>query len=169
MQTNIAPQLQTGCAQPYVAIAVSIKHDKWDMLDAVIIELTDWLSLNGVKVAGPLFYRYWTLENLETLNIEVGYPVTTKVQGTGRIINGTIPKGTFATLVNCGPPGSISSSLNSIQCWADEQGIYWKHEQQNGEQVWAGCFEFCLTNPLDFADKSQCRTALALLIDDETS
>jgi hypothetical protein len=51
MQTapNIVPQLYTGCAQPYVAIAVSLNLNEWDMLNMVVKELTDWLSRNGVK------------------------------------------------------------------------------------------------------------------------
>lgn len=167
---NIEPILQTGCAQPYVAIAVVLNLNEWDMHDIVVKELTDWLSHNGVKIAGPLFYRYLTLGNLSTpFNIEVGYPVATEVQGNGRIITGSIPKGTFATLVHCGHPGNLNTSLEIMQCWARKQDIQWKYDQQNGKQVWAGCFEFYLTNPTNIPDKSQWRMALALLIEEKTS
>lgn len=163
MGTGIEPKLQTGCAQPYVAIPVQIFDER--KLDVALIELTDWLSRNGIKIAGPLFYRYYTSGSLsKPLSIEVGYPVATPAQGQDPIICGNIPEGTFVTLIHCGPPGLIKPSLETLQCWAGHRGIKWSYSQQNGEQVWAGCFEFYLTNPADILDNSKCRTALALLI-----
>jgi len=162
--TSIPPQLCTGCAQPYVAIPIHINADEWVNPDFAITELTDWLNANCIKTAGPLFYRYHTLGNLNNLlSIEVGYPVTTQAQVCGRFIAGNIPQGTFATLVHCGYPGTFHTSLETMQRWAEQQGIQWKYSWQNGKQVWAGCFEFYLTNPADVPDKSQCRTAIALL------
>lgn len=161
--TGIEPKLQTGCAQPYVAIPVQV-FDEGNKLDVAIDELTDWLNQNGIKIAGPLFYRYHTSSNLsKPLSIEVGYPVATQVGGQVPIITGNIPEGTFATIVHCGHPGVITGSIETLQCWASHQGIQWKYSVQSGIQIWAGCFEFYLTNPADVADKSHCRTAIALL------
>jgi effector-binding domain-containing protein len=168
--TSIAPQLHTGCAQPYVAIAISLTQNSADRLNNVAEELTGWLNLKGVKIAGPLFNRYRTLSNSTTpLNIEVGYPVATQVQSEGKIAVGIIPKGTYATLVHCGQADTINNTFETMQYWALQRGIRWKYDSYNGNQVWAGRFEFHLTDPANIPDISQCRTAIAVLIDEETS
>jgi effector-binding domain-containing protein len=168
--SNRVPQLQTGCAQHYVAIAVSITLNDWGKLNRVLKDLTDWLNHNGVKIAGPLFYRYFNLgSSEEVLDMEVGYPIATQIPGNGLIVTGIIPKGTYATLIHCGHPHTIDASFEIMQCWARQQGIQWKYYQPNGKQVWAGRFHFHLANPKDVTDQSQCRMALAVLIDEQTS
>jgi len=162
---NIVPLLQSGCAQPYVAVSVE-NHDHEINLALIINELTDWLTVTGVKIAGPLFYRYHTTSCsiAHPHSIEIGYPVTTEVQGNQRILTGYIPQGTFTTLTHCGQPGALQYTFEALQCWASEQDIEWLYKHHNGVQVLAGCFEFYLTNPADVEDINQCRTALAVLI-----
>lgn len=97
----------------------------------------------------------------------MGYPVAGDVQSNSRMVTGEIPKGVFATLTHCGQPGvNDNTTLKSLLYWGNQQNIRWKHELQNGRQVWSGFFEFYLTNPADVLHLSQCRTALALLIDE---
>jgi effector-binding domain-containing protein len=168
--TSIAPQLQTGCAQPYVAVPVDIFPIEEKQLRLIILELTGWLNQNGVNVAGPLFFRYYICGDLDNLRCaEVGYPVSAEVKGNNRIVTGKIPKGIYATLTHCGQPGRISTVLETMQQWAKQQGKQWKFELQNGKRVWSGFFEFYLTDPAIVYDNSPCRTALAILTDEQTS
>ena len=165
---SIRPQLQTGCAQPYIAIPVQLLPADWKQLKILIDELTNWLNHQSVKIAGPLFYRYHTYGVANTIRgIEVGYPVAGEVKGNNRIVTSKIPEGVFATLIHCGQPGvNGNTTLEHLLCWANQQNIRWKCELQNGGQVWTGFFEFYLTNPADVSHLNQCRTALALLIDE---
>jgi len=166
--TSITPQLQTGCAQHYVAVPVDVFPVERDQLRLIILDLAEWLNQNGVHIAGPLFYRYYTFANTNDLQCaEVGYPVAAEVKGNNRIITGKIPKGMYATLTHCGQPGIVHTALETMQQWAKEQCIPWKHELQNGKQVWSGFFEFYLTDPVIVHDNRPCKTALALLIDEQ--
>jgi|GEM_PF-7106614 len=126
---DIVPQLQTGCAQPYIAIPVQLLPADWKQLKILIDELTDWLNHQSVRIAGPLFYRYYTCGATYTVkSIEVGYPVAGEVQGNNRIITGKIPEGIFATLIHCGQPGINNPTMEKLLCWANQQGIQWKQE-----------------------------------------
>lgn len=165
--SNIEPQLQTGCAQPYVAIPIRVSLSEWAKANALINEVTEWLSHKDVKIAGPLFYRYCVVGNAEKpFSIEVGFPVSMLVEGDERVTTGHIPNGTFATLIHCGHPDKLDRSFETLQSWANNQGIRWKQHIENGEPVWDGRFEFFMTNPTDEPDMNKWRTAIAVLIDD---
>jgi len=163
--SNIEPRLQTGCAQPYVAIPIRVTLREWDKANALINEVIEWLSHKEVKIAGPLFYRYFVIGDAEKpFSIEVGFPVSEFVEGDWRVITSHIPDGTFATLMHCGHPDKLDQSFEALQSWADGQNIQWKKHTENEEQVWAGRFEFFMTNPADEPDLNKWRTAIAVLI-----
>lgn len=165
--SNIEPRLQTGCAQPYVAILVQITLHELGKANALVNEVMEWLSHKDVKIAGPLFYRYYAIGDMEKpFSIEVGFPVSAFVEGDDRVITGHIPDGTFATLVHCGHPDKLAQSFETLQNWAEAQGIRWKKYTQNNEEVWAGRFEFYMTNPADEPDLNKWRTAIAVLIEE---
>lgn len=165
--SNIEPRLQTGCAQPYVAIPTRVSLREWGKANALINEVTEWLSHKDVKIAGPLFYRYFVVGDAEKpFSIEVGFPVSALVEGDGRIITGHIPDGTFATFVHYGHPDKLERSFETLQSWAGGQGIRWKQHTENGDQVWGGRFDFFMTSPVDEPDLDKWRTAIAVLIVD---
>lgn len=163
--SNIEPRLQTGCAQPYVAIPIQVTLQEWGKANALVNEVMEWLSSKDLKIAGPLFYRYYVLGDAEKpYSIEVGFPVSMLVEGDGRVITGYIPDGTFATLVHCGHPDKLEKSLEALQTWADGQSIQWKKHNEGDKEIWDGRFEFFMTNPADEPDLNKWKTAIAVLI-----
>lgn len=164
-QITKQPILHTGCAQPYVAIPAQLTLNELHKLGALASELTQWLACQGALVTGPLFYRYLTVDYIDkSYNLEVGFPIAERAPGNGHVIAGTIPDGTFATLVHCGHPNDISSTYSSLYNWAVGQGLQFKmHHDDEGEH-WAGRFEFHLTEPAGRFNTHDCRTAVALLL-----
>jgi effector-binding domain-containing protein len=161
--SNIEPRLQTGCAQPYVAIGIEVTPAQWNDTCLLVPELTRWLDIKSINITGPLFYRYHTLgSEVSTYHLEVGFPIADMVDGDERVISGMIPPGTFATLVHCGGREGLNRSYIALQQWTQQQGLNWK---KDGEQ-WAGRFEFCLDHPAFGHDSGHKRIAIAVLIDE---
>ncbi|WP_345953874.1 hypothetical protein [Mucilaginibacter sp. PAMB04168] len=114
-QNTKQPILHTGCAQPYVAIPVQLTLNEWHKLDILASELTEWLTCQRTPVTGPLFYRYLRVNNIDkSYSLEVGFPISEPAPGNGYIIAGTIPDGTFATLVHCGYPKGIAHTYSLL-------------------------------------------------------
>jgi effector-binding domain-containing protein len=161
--SNIEPRLQTGCAQPYVAIAIKVTTAHWNDTCKLVPELTNWLDHKAIKITGPLFYRYHTLgNNVTPYELEIGFPIADDVEGDGHVISGNIPPGTFATLIHCGGREGLNGSYAMLQQWAQQQGIKW---EKQGDQ-WAGRFEFCLDHPAFGHVSGHKRIAIAMLIDE---
>lgn len=160
------PRLESGCSQPYIAIPIQAKLQVRSETVALIEELKTWISSRKLKISGPLFYRYWIMSYAdEPLTMEVGFPVCTGVDGDNRVKAGNIPTGTFATLVHCGHPDTIKRSADLLHSWAKQQSLQWRKHRQDNHNVWAGRFEFYLTNPANEPDPNKWRTALAFLIE----
>lgn len=127
--------------------------------------MKSWLNDKKLKIAGPLFYRYHTIcQARHHFHLEVGFPVCTPAEGDDRVVAGIIPDGTFATLLHCGHPNHIDRSFNNLQNWANGQGIKWETHHQDNEEVWAGRFNFYLTDQASEPDEGKWRTAIAVLI-----
>lgn len=160
------PRLESGCSQPYIAIPIQAKLQVRGEIIALIEELKTWISSRKLKISGPMFYRYWIMSHAdEPLTMEVGFPVCTAIAGDNRVKAGSIPIGTFATLVHCGHPDTINRSADLLHSWAKQQSLQWQKHRQGNHDVWAGRFEFYLTNPASEPDPNKWRTALAFLIE----
>jgi effector-binding domain-containing protein len=113
---NNLPRLESGCSQPYIAIPIQGTLQVRSETIALMEELNTWISNRKLRISGPLFYRYWTMGHAgEPLIMEVGFPVCTAVDGDNRVKAGNIPMGTFATLVHCGHPSTIDTSIDILQ------------------------------------------------------
>jgi effector-binding domain-containing protein len=147
------PRLESGCSQLYIAIPIQANLQVRGEIIALTEELKTWISSRKLRISGPLFYRYWIIVHAgEPLTMEVGFPVCTAVAGDNRIKAGNIPIGTFATLVHCGHPDTISISADLLQSWAKQQSLQWRKHRQDNHDVWTGRFEFYLTNPANEPD-----------------
>ncbi|MDT3403216.1 GyrI-like domain-containing protein [Mucilaginibacter terrae] len=161
--SNIEPRLQTGCAQPYVAIAIQVTLKEWNKGNTLANEVKEWLQGKEAKIAGPLFYRYYVMGDAEKpFHIEVGFPVSAFIEGDSRVITGHVPDGSFATLIHCGHPDQLEQTFEVLDAWAKEQHLKWK-KSDGKKDVWAGRFEFFMN--VDEPDMNNWRTAIAVLID----
>src|SRR5207247_5925227 len=113
-------------------------------------EVIGWLGQKGLDLAGPPFFRYWVIGDTEQeFDLEVGAPVARAVPCEGRVIGGSIPAGSYATLVHTGHPDRLVRSLATLEEWAARQGLAWSSRRRGDEEVWGGRFEFFLTDPAE--------------------
>jgi effector-binding domain-containing protein len=105
------PKVEVRAEQPYVAIPIKTTLREWGRANALVGEVFEWLGQKGVEPAGPPFFRYWVIGDLDNkFEIEVGVLVRSAVSGDGRVISGSVPGGSYATLVHTGQPDRLVRS-----------------------------------------------------------
>ncbi len=69
-------------------------------------------------MAGPPFVQHCVVGDEDrAFDLEMGGPVGCAVPGAGRAIVGTIPAGSYATLVPTGHPDRLLRSLTALRYW----------------------------------------------------
>jgi effector-binding domain-containing protein/DNA-binding transcriptional MerR regulator len=103
----------------------------------------------GLRPAGPPFAIYHDPEfREEDIDIEVGIPVAEPVDGTAEVAGGTLPGGTVAFTLHCGPYDEIGAAYRAVFTWIAEHG----HEMAGPPR------EVYLTDPGQVSDPAEYRT-----------
>ena len=76
----------------------------------------------GVQLAGPPFAAYHNMD-MSNLDVEMGFPVSGKVEGKGRVKAGTLPGGRAAVTVHTGPYDRIHEAYDRLKAFVEEQGL----------------------------------------------
>ena len=161
---HATPKLETRAAQPCVAIPVQASFQEWNRTIEQIPKLFEWLGQHNVTPAGPLFYRYHVLGDMERqFELEIGIAVTEPVNGSAAVVAGEIPGGTYATVVHHGHPDGIVAAYQNLEAWAEREGIEFDIQRNGQADLWAGRLEFYLTNPDDEPDPNKWSTEIAYL------
>ncbi len=160
------PSLHTGCAQPYISMAMVIGKAQWHLTAKAIQDLSAWIVQKKVTVTGSLFYRYRTVSNDHHMTeLEVGFPVSKEVDGDDRVTSGLIPQGTYATTLHCGSRTELHHSYDALQLWSHEQGLQWMAEPTDKGTIWPGRFDFCLDQPAIGTHRDHKRIAIAIMVE----
>ncbi|GII89224.1 hypothetical protein Ssi03_72140 [Sphaerisporangium siamense] len=141
------PTVETQEERPYAAVPITAPLREWGRVNALVPEVYAWLRDRSVPPAGPLFYRYWSVDVRGDISLEVGVPVAAPVTGDGRVIAGVIPGGRYATLLHTGHPDRLLESLTALEKWGPAHGLRWDNRHEGGHEVWGGRFEFYLSDP----------------------
>lgn len=100
MKTTYEPKLEQRAERPYVSIRTQVTLKEWSKANALVSELFAWLDKKKIAPAGAPFFRYWILGDEDRrFHLEVGVPLEWMHRGDGRVQAGTVPKGTYATIV----------------------------------------------------------------------
>jgi hypothetical protein len=67
--------------------------------------------------------------------------------------------------VHHGHPDRLEETHAAIREWASREGIRFKREDDGGNEVWAGLYEFYLTDPADEPDLNDWKTEVLYQID----
>lgn len=160
-------QLEKREAQNTVGIRAQVPHT---MLPTVIPQFIDeviaWLGTQDVEPSGAPFIRYYVIDMDAELDIEVGWPVATALEGKGRIQGGVLPAGCYATLVYTGVENGIRGNGVLIQ-WGKDKGIEWDHWEDEKGDAFRSRVEFFLTDPDDEPDPAKWETEVAILVRDD--
>jgi len=161
---NLEPQIQERAEQHYAGIPAQVTIDGIaQAIDSGFPELFGWLQEHGVAPAGPPFIRYLVIDMEAGLELELGVPVASAVQGSGRVRPGVIPAGTYATLRHVGPYDGLMASNAALLRWAQQQGIALDTWETDRGDAWRGRFEHYLTDPSAEPDPGKLETDVAFL------
>ena len=159
-------RLEERDAQEYVGIRTQVPHT---MLPTVIPQYIDeviaWLGTQGVEPNGAPFIRYYVIDMDAELDIEVGWPVATALEGNGRIQGGVLPAGCYATLIYTGVENGIKGNGALIE-WAQDNGVEWDRWDDEKGDAFRSRVEFFLTNPDDEPNPEKWGTEVAILVRD---
>ncbi len=159
------PKLEKREERPYVSIRAQVTLKEWSKANALVSELFAWLEKKKIAPAGAPFFRYWILgDEDQRFHLEVGLPLERMHRGDRRVQAGTMPSGTYATVIHHGHPDRLDETYAALDQWGSEQGIRWSQDQANRTVVWNGRFESFLTNPDEQPDPNQWTTEVALLV-----
>jgi effector-binding domain-containing protein len=158
------PEIETRAAQPYVAIRTHATMADLGGLGARIADVFAWLGARDVAPAGAPFFRYRVIDMAADLQIDVGVPVETAVEGDDSMIADVLPAGQYATLIHVGHPNELASATGSLLGWASAQGLKFDMEHGDDGERWASRLEIYLTDPSKEPDMSKWVNQLAFLL-----
>lgn len=152
-------------AQPYAAIPVRASLSEWGKVTTLVGEVLGWISAHGLELAGPPFFRYWTIgDHARPFSLAVGAPLDRAVPCEGSVVSGQIPAGKYATAIHRGHPDRLTSTLEALDQWLTREGIRPRHEVIDGEMNWSGRFEFYRTDPATEPDLERWEIEVAYLL-----
>jgi effector-binding domain-containing protein len=159
------PSLETRPAHPYVAIpARAAMAQLPQVIPQLFGEIFAWVGQRQPPQDGPPFVRYLVTDMERELEIEVGIPVATSVQGDGRVAAGELPAGQYLTAVHTGPYDRLTEATGSFLDWAKQHGIVWQTSRRGTDEVWAARLEYYPTDPQKEPDANKWETELAFLV-----
>ena len=159
------PKVEERAEQRYVGIRTQVPMSEFkNIIPQFLGELFGWLEQQGVAPAGAPFMRYHVINMPGNMDVELGVPVASAVQGDGRIAAGVIPAGRYASLVYSGLNG-IPGNKALIE-WAAKNDIKWDRWDDKNGDAFRSRVEYFLTDPDEEPDKNKWETEVAIKVAD---
>jgi effector-binding domain-containing protein len=95
-----------------------------------------YLGRMGQQPAGAPFIAYYN-QDMQNLDLEIGFPVAKKLPGQGEIQASEIPGGKAASCIHVGPYDKIAPAYEALGQWM----------QSKGHQGTGVCYEIYLNDP----------------------
>lgn len=166
-ETTSTLEISNRRSQPYVAIPVRASLSEWGKATALVAEVLAWIAERDLGLAGPPFFRYWTLgDHVTPFRLAVGAPVQRPVPCEGRIVSGEIPAGRYATAIHRGHPDRLISTIRELDEWLERERLRPRLGSVEGETTWIGRFEFYRTDPKEEPDLENWEIEVAYLLDE---
>ncbi len=135
-------------AQPYVGIRATTTMDKLAAIMGQLFgEVHGYLQRCGQEPAGMPFSIYHSMEG-DTVELECGMPVGSRMDGTDRVQPGQLPCGTTATVTHLGPYDDLPRTWTALTEWIRSQGL----------EAAGAPWEVYVTDPGAETDQSKWRT-----------
>jgi effector-binding domain-containing protein len=125
--------------QPVLSIRSRTSVEKLpQLLGESYAAIAQYLGEMGENPAGASFAGYYNMD-MHDLDVEIGFPVASALQGKGNIQSNQIPGGKLATCIHVGPYSAVESAYNALMSFVAEQG----HEATGV------AYEFYLNDPTE--------------------
>jgi effector-binding domain-containing protein len=163
----LTPVIAERPAQPYVAIRAQVTMQTMDTVLAPLLpQVFAWLRERNIPSAGPPFWKYNVIDMDRLLEVEVGVPVTVRVDGDDKVLAGVLPFGRYATVRYTGHPNGLISAIASLREWARQEGLTWDMTDTPDGERWAARLEIYETDPSVEPDMTKWSTQLAFRLAD---
>jgi effector-binding domain-containing protein len=115
-------ELVDQAAQPTLSIrtTTSIKELPQE-LGKAYGAIGQYMGELGEQPAGAPYAAYFTF-SMESMDIEIGFPVGGSLPGKGEIQSGEIPAGKIAQTIYTGPYNKIEPAYNALTAFVEQQG-----------------------------------------------
>ncbi len=131
--------------------------------DALLTELRRWVQTQGITDEGPYFLRYHVIDMHHQMNIEVGYVISQQLPGDDRVIPGSLPAGTYASLIYS---RYAMRGNKTLLAWAKTHGLRWDRWDDPAEEAFRCRYEAYLTDDRTEPRKSAWQVELAIKLAD---
>ncbi len=116
-------ELKTQEPQPALSVRTHASAQELPSLfGRVYGGIMQYLQELGEQPAGMPFAAYHDM-NMENLDIEVGFPVTHKLNGKDEIQASEFPGGRLASVVHLGPYDQLGAAYGALAQWVSSQGF----------------------------------------------
>lgn len=169
------PILQRRDARAYLAIPLTATADDLPRrLPDAFRDLLARVRAQGGRILGAPFVRYRAIAPEAeggVCDVDVGVPVDTgdadriaAEQGAdGRLRNGALPPGTYATLVHTGPLAGLRDAARALLEWGEANGVAWHRRDESRAERWEARVEAWLGDPAAEPDPAHWRTEISFL------
>jgi len=138
--------------QLVASIRVTCKaKDLSKQLAGLLPEVMAHITATGTQMGGAPFTRYHKIDG-DTMDIEVGIPITAKIEEGDRVKNGKLPKGRVATAWHVGPYDKLKQAHEGLMAFAKAEKL----------EATGGPWEIYWTDPGMVPDPQKWRTQLFL-------
>jgi effector-binding domain-containing protein len=123
--------LQEKKAQPVVFIRAKVQIDMLPkLLEETDEKIKRYLKDIGVKATDTLYTRYHNalpgidvIDVNEVIDVEIGVPVSTEVQGNSELKSSIVPAGRYVTAMYKGDPDELETAYEGILKWIYEADL----------------------------------------------
>ena len=160
------PKLEDRDAQHYVGIRTQVPMKALkNVIPHLLGDVFAWVEKQGVTPAGAPFIRYHVINMGGDMDVELGVPVATAIQGDEWVSSGLIPAGRYATLVYSGVSGIKGNK--ALLDWAVKHDIRWDRWDDEHGDAFGARVEYFLTDPAEEPDKKKWETEVAIRLADD--
>ena len=102
-----------------------------------------YLGARGIEPAGPPYVGYHN-EDMQDLEIEIGFPIAEVIKPEGEFEEGSIPAGEYASTLHVGPYSDFEQAYARLSTWLEEQAI----------ESTGACYEIYLNDPANTPEQA---------------
>jgi len=148
--------------QPYVAITERVTMaDIGLILPDLHPQVGAWLQERGLRAHGAPFWKYDVIDMAGSMEVEVGVPLTSAVEGDERVRAGIIPAGRYLSATFTGHPMGLENATSTLLDWASRHELTWDMARTDVGEVWGARLEIYQSDPTLEPDMAKWVTELA--------
>lgn len=117
------PKIVTRTEQPFAAMVLTLRQPEiGEKAPPLIADVIGWIKAQGAEPVGPPFFNYVSFLPGGKMEMQVGMPTASVLEGDGKVITGMLPGGKYASLTHTGPYMELHDANMALDSWARRAG-----------------------------------------------